>query len=199
MIRGIWTIGVVLFCLNAWAQYDCNNYHKFNCPRSGDRKFNLNGQSKSAMVQVGVETDLNVIVYRGQDYRISLCADRTVLGENVQFQILQNERVAKQVTELETDYVEELDDNGEPTGELVEVKRTVKKDVYVNELKVLYDNRQDDMSQEIEFSITSTKRLIIRVLGHGPEKVKIKKNAEQMDIGCVGVLLEHMPTPELGF
>lgn len=198
-MRGLMISSILLFGLNVSAQYDCNDYHRFNCPRSGDRAFNLNGQSKSAMVQVGVQTDLNVIVYRGQDYRISLCADKTVLGEEIEFQILQKERVPKEVQELETGYEEELDENGDPTGDLVEIQRTVKRTTYVNELKVLYDNTRDEMSQEIEFSITSTKRLIIRVLGNGPTNVKVKKNAEQMNIGCVGVLLEHMSTPELGF
>ena len=41
-----------------------------------DKRFSMNGQSKSAMVQVGQETELNIIVYRGQDYRISVMSRR---------------------------------------------------------------------------------------------------------------------------
>ena len=106
-------MGTALF-----AQNDCNNYHKFNCPRSSDKEFSLNGQSKSAMVTIGESTDLNIIVYRGQDYRISFCSEKTVVGENVEFQILQNQRVAVEKEFQETSLVEELDENGEPTGEL---------------------------------------------------------------------------------
>jgi hypothetical protein len=182
-----------------FAQYDCDKYHKYNCPRSPDKKFSLNGQSKSAMVQIGVATKLNVIVYRGQDYRISFCSEKKIVGEKVHFQILQKERVPKDEEKLETSYEDILDENGEPTGEIREITNTVVDRTYVNELKVLYDNTQDDLSQEVEFSITSTKRLIIQVIAPGAEHVKMKRGSKQMDIGCVGILIEHMSSPGLGF
>ena len=181
------------------AQYDCNNYHKYNCPRSSDRKFSLNGQSKSAMVQIGVPTKLNIIVYRGQDYRISFCTERAIIGENIYFKILQKERVPVENKKVETSYEEILDENGEPTGEMKEIEKTVTERTFENQMKVLYDNSQDEMSQEVEFSITSTKRLVLEVFATGPENKKPKKGGEQMDIGCVGILVEHMPTPEVGF
>ena len=188
------TMGAALY-----AQYDCNNYHKFNCPRSSDKNFSLNGQSKSAMVTIGESTDLNIIVYRGQDYRISFCSEKSVVGENVEFQILQNERIAVEKEFQETSLVDELDENGELTGEMQEVFTTVVRRVFEDQMTVLYDNTKDEMSQEVEFSISSTKRLTVRVTAQGPEKIKLKRGAGEMDIGCVGVLIEHMNSPEMGF
>lgn len=199
MKRSIIISMLVLMGATLFAQFNCNNYHKFNCHRSSDKNFSLNGQSKSAMVTIGESTDLNIIVYRGQDYRVSFCSEKSVVGENVEFQILQKERVAVEKEFQETSMVEVLDENGEPTGEMQEVFTTVVRSTFEDQMTVLYDNTTDDMSQEVEFSISSTKRLIVRILVHGAENVKMKKGAEQMDIGCVGVLVEHMSSPEMGF
>ncbi len=67
----ILTLSFAVLATTAAAQYDCTDYHKFNCERSTDTRFTLNGQSKSASVQVNVPTELNIIVYNAQDYRIS--------------------------------------------------------------------------------------------------------------------------------
>lgn len=199
MKRSIIISMLAVLSTTLFAQYNCNNYHKFNCPRSSDKNFSLNGQSKSAMVTIGESTDLNIIVYRGQDYRISFCSEESVVGENVEFQIIQKERVAVEKEFQETSMVEILDEDGEATGEMQEVFTTVIRRTFEDQMTVLYDNTNDDLSQEVEFSISSTKRLIVRILVRGPENVKMKKGAEQMDIGCVGVLIEHMTSPEMGF
>ena len=54
--RRIAAIGGLLTALFAHAQSECADYHRFNCDRSGDTRFSVNGQSKSASVQVGVPT-----------------------------------------------------------------------------------------------------------------------------------------------
>ena len=119
------------------AQSPCAEYHKFNCDRSSDKRFSTNGQSKSAAVQVGQETELNIIIYRGQDYRISLCHDEKVLGEKLAMRLVEKVRVAKP-------------DPG-PDG----------KQVFEESEKVLWDNTEHEMSQEVEFSSTSTKRIAV--------------------------------------
>jgi len=55
------------------------------------------------------------------------------------------------------------------------------------------------MANEIEFSCTATKRIAVEVIARGNSEAKPKKNGETNDIGCVGILIEHMPTPALGF
>jgi hypothetical protein len=158
--------------LGASAQYSCTDYHRFNCERSTDKRFSINGQSRSAMVKVGEETELNIIVYRGQDYRISVCHDEKVLGASLAVRIVEKVR--------------------EPKGDSPEGKRE-----FVEVEKVLWDNTSHDMAQVIEFSCTATKRIAVEVNAPGASERKGKR-AEQ-DIGCVGILIEHMPTPGLGF
>lgn len=189
----------VLLCLGvtAQAQNECGDYHRFNCERATDARFSINGQSKSAPMQIGVPTELNIIVYRGQDYRISFCMDENIIGEHVVARLIEKIRVPKEVEQIVSERVEILDENGEPTGEYKEVQRTEKSNQFVDERKVLWDNQNHDMAQEVEFSCTSTKRVVVEVIAPGAAEVKPKY--EGKDIGCVGILIEHMPTPMIGF
>ncbi|MBL7951541.1 MAG: hypothetical protein JNM62_07465 [Flavobacteriales bacterium] len=181
------------------AQYKCADYHRMNGDLSGDKRFSVNGQSKSAMVQVGKETELNIIVYRGQDYRISVSHDEKVLGEQLAIRLVEKVRVPydEQVEVVTQQPV--LDEKGNPTGTTQEVKTKEKKRVYQEEEKVLWDNTEHEMTDEVEFSCTATKRIAVEVIARGNSEAKPKKNGETNDIGCVGILIEHMPTPALGF
>jgi hypothetical protein len=181
----------------ATAQYDCRDFHKFNCAPSGDARFTLDGQSKSASVQVNVPTELNIIVYNGQDYRISFCYDEKIIGDHVVFRLVEKVRVPREQEVEEVSNEEVLDASGHPTGQMKEVRNKVKRTVYADDRKVLYDNTEHDLVQEVEFSSTSTKRLVIEVMA--PGAVEPKGRAKGLDIGCVGILIEHMTTPPLGF
>ncbi|MCB9168306.1 MAG: hypothetical protein H6595_12620 [Flavobacteriales bacterium] len=198
LYRSIIPACLALTCLQtATAQYDCSDYHKFNCDRSTDPRFSVNGQSKSASVQVGVPTELNIIVYRGQDYRISFCFDERIIGDHVVARLVEKVRVPHQVTMDAVDTVQVFDDNGEPTGEIRQVKRTETKTEFADDRKVLWDNTEHEMAQTVEFTCTSTKRLVVEVVAPGVDQPKGR--TKDMDIGCVGILIEHMPTPQLGF
>lgn len=181
------------------AQYKCADYHRMNGDYSSDKRFSLNGQSKSAMVQVGKETELNIIVYRGQDYRISVSHDEKVLGEQLAIRLVEKVRVPydEQVEVVTQQPV--LDEKGNATGTTQEVKTKEKKRVYEEEEKVLWDNTEHEMADAIEFSCTATKRIAVEVIARGNSEAKPKKNGETNDIGCVGILIEHMPTPAVGF
>lgn len=148
---------------------ECFNYHRFNCERSGDARFSMNGQSRSAMVKIGEETELNIIVYRGQDYRISVCHDGKILGEDVAIRLVEKIRTTKPGSK----------------NEVVESE------------KVLWDNTEHEMATSIEFSCTATKRIAIEV--NAPGAVERKGKRADVDMGCVGILIEHMPTPNIGF
>jgi hypothetical protein len=182
----------------AQAQYDCNDYHRFNCDRSTDARFKLNGQSRSAMVKVGEETELNIIVYRGQDYRISVCHDDRILGEHLAIRLVEKTRVPRASGGTVTTKEDVLDENGKPTGTTQEVQTTDRKQVYDEVENVLWDNTSNDMVGEVEFSCTATKRIAVEVNAPGPVEDK-KKKADGADIGGDGILIEHMPTPGLGF
>ena len=194
--QGILT-ATLLAATTGTAQYNCTDYHKFNCERSGDVRFTLNGQSASASVQVNAPTELNVIVYRGQDYRISFCIDQKIIGDHIVFRLIEKVRKPVEVDVEQVSHEEVLDANGQPTGEMKEVRAMVKKTEYEDERKVLWDNTEHDLAQEVEFSSTATKRLVVEIMAPGVENPKGRGRGQ--DIGCVGILIEHMPTPSLGF
>lgn len=188
---------LVLTAATVMGQNECAEHHRFNCPRSEDARFSMNGQSKSAPVQVGVPTELNIIVYRGQDYRISFCPDARVLGDQVVARLIEKVREPRTVREQVVEKQPVYNEDGEPTGEYRDVTRTEEKVVVEDVRKVLWDNQEHEMAQEVEFSCTSTKRLVIEIVAPGPDEVKPKR--ADVDIGCIGVLIEHMPTPQVGF
>lgn len=192
-------VGLLLGAPAAMAQRPCLDYHKFDCPRSSEKRFSINGQSKSAAVQVGQETELNIIVYRGQDYRISICHDARILGEQLSIRLVEKVRQPRDVEEVVTEREPVLDQNGVPTGETREVRRTQRKRVHEDVVKVLWDNASNDMANEVEFSCTATKRLAIQIMAPGGDGGKSRRNDQAFDIGCCGILVEHMATPGLGF
>ncbi len=70
---------------------------------------------------------------------------------------------------------------------------------------LLYNSANDGYAQEFEFTVTKTRELIIviHVPGHsvGLEPLSQEKGLfrKDVEIGCVGVLIEHMITPMKGF
>lgn len=202
MLRSSYTTilvcGLALSATTVTAQKPCTDFHKFECGRSGDKRFSVNGQSKSAAIQVGQETELNIIVYRGQDYRISICPDTRILGEQIGVRLVEKVRQPREVEEVVTEQEPVLDKNGEPTGETREVRRTQRKRIHENVVKVLWDNASNEMAHEIEFSCTATKRIAIQLIAPGGDGGK-RRSDQAYDIGCCGILVEHMATPGLGF
>ena len=193
------TATMLLLGSAAYAQSECGDYHKFNCDRSSDTRFSVNGQSKSASVQIGVPTRLNIIVYKGQDYRISFCYDEKVIGDHVVARLIEKVRVPKEEVTQRLDTVAIPDEKGNQSGLVKQVTRTEKKTVFEDQEKVLWDNQEHEMADEIEFTATSTKRLMVEVTAPGAVNAKPRKNDKGFDIGCVGILVEHMPTPVMGF
>jgi len=205
----------------SFGQY-CNQFHTKYCNPSENEMFKLNGQSKSALFSKGQTSELNIIVYKGQDYRISLCMDEN-LGSQIKFKIYENKRVkVEKVIEtktMEDDYKKCPDCNGEgmidgetcetcygegqiATGEQKEVISKETKIVTEKRKELLYDNSQDGFANELEFTVETTRRLTLEISipgGGGESSGKRGKMMKSSDMGCVGVLVEHMTTPISGF
>lgn len=71
---------------------------------------------------------------------------------------------------------------------------------------VLYDNADDDFSSEFEFTVAQTREVIISVTVPGSSNLAQATNEDELifvekdkEMGCVGVLVEHMITPSKGF
>jgi len=99
----------------SFGQY-CNYFHTKYCEPSDNELFKLNGQSKSALFSKGQTSELSIIVYKGQDYRISICLDEN-LGSQVQLKVYENKKVkVEKVIEtktMEDEYKKCPDCNGE--------------------------------------------------------------------------------------
>lgn len=216
-------VAITMIPAMSFSQY-CNYFHTKYCIPSENEMFKLNGQSKSALFSKGQTSELNIIVYKGQDYRISLCMDEN-LGSQMKFKIYETKKVkVEKVIETKTmeDEMETcLDCNGggnldgeecancngtgqASTGNEKEVISKETKVVVEKQKQLLYDNSQDGFSNEIEFSVESTRRLTLEISipgGDGGSSTKGKKGKlmKSSDMGCIGVLVEHMTTPISGF
>lgn len=69
----------------------CGQFHKTSCIMEGsksDRKaFNYNSQSKSGLFSQGTTSKMRCVVYKGMDYRMTVCCETAILGEKVNFKI----------------------------------------------------------------------------------------------------------------
>lgn len=65
----------------------CSNFHRKYCTFE-DKKGNwqYNAQSKSGLFSQGMTSKLRCVIYKGMDYRISVCCE-TELGEKVNYRI----------------------------------------------------------------------------------------------------------------
>jgi hypothetical protein len=68
----------------------CGEFHKKACYMEGTRKdkraFMYNAQSKSGLFAQGSTSKMRCVVYRGNDYRMSVCCE-AIIGEKVNFKI----------------------------------------------------------------------------------------------------------------
>ena len=195
---------IVMIPAMSFAQY-CNHFHDKYCYPSENDLFKLNGQSKSALFSKGQTSELSIIVYNKQDYRISVCMDEN-LGEQIKFKIYETKKVkVEKVIEtksMEDEY--EKDENGELvedeygenilTGNQIEVIEKETKVVIEKQKQLLYDNSEDGFSQEIEFTVESTRRLTVEITvpNGGGGEASTKKRGKLMkssDMGCVGLLV----------
>jgi hypothetical protein len=157
---------------------ECNNFHKRKCYGSDNPYMSYNTQSKSGMFVLGHTSDLVFVAHSGQDYRVSLCQDKKV-EELLKFQVIDsrsnnilfdNQDAALDIPPAEGESEEEM-----------------------------------GLPQFFEFSADATKKIIIRITAPGPPPEggdrKKGKNDEPDpdDLFCVGVLVENMPSPKLGF
>lgn len=153
----------------------CQNFHKRKCYGSDNPEMRYNSQSKSGMFVLGHTSDLVFVAHAGQDYRVSLCQEKKV-EEPLKFKVLDGR--SKEVL-----FDNEQMDLDVPTedGEAM-------------------DGRLPDY---FEFSCDATKKIIIRITAPGPPPAegnkKKRDEPDPEDLFCVGVLLEYMPTPKLGF
>lgn len=80
---------VALISITALAQTSvCGQYHRKYCKFEDDkgREWLYNAQSKSGLFNQGMVSKLRCVIYKGMDYRISVCCE-TIIGEKVNYKI----------------------------------------------------------------------------------------------------------------
>lgn len=157
----------------------CQNFHKRRCEGSDDVNMRYNNQSKSGMFVLGHTSDLVFVAHAGKDYRISLCQDSKV-EEPIKFKVIDSR-----------------------SKEVLFDSEQASLDVPVEEGDVANDGA---MPFHFEFSCDVTKKIIVRITAPGPppsedggKKKGKREEPDPEDLFCVGVLLENMDTPKLGF
>ena len=163
----------VLMAFQTGAQ-ECNNFHKRKCDGSENALMRYNNQSKSGLFVLGHTSDLVFVAHAGHDYRISLCQDNKV-EEPLKFKVLDGRSKEVLFDNEQMDLDVPMEDGAESTD--------------------------GSLPYYFEFSCDVTKKIIIRITAPGPPPAEGKKQKEPdpEDLFCVGVLLEYMSTPKLGF
>lgn len=80
---------VALFTTTSLAQASvCGQFHKKYCVLEGNSSGNwtYNAQSKSGLFNQGMVSKLRCVIYKGMDYRVSVCCDAAI-GDKVSYKI----------------------------------------------------------------------------------------------------------------
>lgn len=71
---------------------------------------------------------------------------------------------------------------------------------------VLYDNSEDGFASEFEFTVTQTSEIYIEIEVPGSSRMSEAEGQNDLifvrkdtEMGCIGILIEHMITPVKGF
>lgn len=66
----------------------CGQFHRKYCvfEKEKGEKWQYNAQSKSGLFNQGMVSKLRCVIYKGMDYRISVCCE-TILGDKVNYKI----------------------------------------------------------------------------------------------------------------
>jgi hypothetical protein len=66
----------------------CGNFHRKFCKFDDSKgsKWEYNAQSKSGLFNQGMVSKLRCVIYKGMDYRISVCCE-TIIGDKVAYKI----------------------------------------------------------------------------------------------------------------
>lgn len=67
----------------------CTGFHKKYCSfeKGKGEKWQYNAQSKSGLFNQGMVSKLRCVIYKGMDYRISVCCETSVLGDKINYKI----------------------------------------------------------------------------------------------------------------
>jgi len=80
---------IAVFSTTIYAQASvCGQFHRKFCVLDGNKPgaWQYNAQSKSGLFNQGMVSKLRCVIYKGMDYRISVCCE-TLIGDKVSYKI----------------------------------------------------------------------------------------------------------------
>tara|TARA_B100001287_G_scaffold150032_1_gene126317 strand:+ start:27608 stop:28186 length:579 start_codon:yes stop_codon:yes gene_type:complete len=176
---------------------ECYNTVSF-CPVGKRLGFTKNMQSFSGAFEQGDTSIVTIVVYKGMEYRISICSpSHSELEGKFQFKI--SEKVTKGIWKEETSYEEEVYYDEDGYEQVKKIPTTIKRRVFESEEVVRYDNSDDEMSQEFIFQSNKTRKLNIKVYVPSEEGGEMSSGLSGSNYACVGLLIEHQPGIVTGF
>ena len=165
-----------------------------------DRKagFTKNMQSLSGAFEQGDTSEVQIIVYKNMEYRISICSPSNpeLLGK---FQFKISEDINKGVWKENTIYVDSTYEDENYDTQTVKVPKLQRKRVYEVTEKVRYDNADDEMSQDFVFTSNKTRKLKVKVYVPKAEGEEMSSGLSGSSYACVCLLIEHQPGVISGF
>ena len=70
----------------------CGSFHRSRCVMDGSKEdgkdFQYSAQSRSGLFTQGSVSKMRCVVYRGMEYRMTVCLEKEVLGDNIQYKII---------------------------------------------------------------------------------------------------------------
>ena len=181
----------------AQSQRECYNTVSF-CETERKAGFTKNMQSLSGAFAQGDTSEVQIIVYKNMEYRISVCSPSNpeLLGK---FQFKIAEDVKKGVWKETTIYVDSTYEDENYDTQTVKVPKIQRKRVYETTEEVRYDNADDEMSQDFVFTSNKTRKLKVKVYVPNAEGEDMSSGLSGSSYACVGLLIEHQPGVISGF
>ena len=181
----------------AQSHRECYNTISY-CETDRNSGYTKNMQSLSGAFEQGDTSEVQIIVYKNMEYRISICSPSNpeFLGK---FQFKISEDINTGVWKENTIYVDSTYEDENYDTQTVKVPKVQRKRVYEVTEKVRYDNADDEMSQEFVFTSNKTRKLKVKVYVPKAEGEEMSSGLSGSSYACVGLLIEHQPGVISGF
>ena len=96
---------------------DCTDFHQYQCTYA-DYTFYYSRQSKSLLYQKGQTSELQIVVYEGEDYYISVCSARKI--GKIRFRILNDDNERQVLFDnADSEYATSVTFSNESTSNLI--------------------------------------------------------------------------------
>jgi len=106
-MKALHILGVILLINTTCLSQSCKDFHKRrDCVSTEGKGFNLYGQSRSKVIELGSSTAYQVVLYGRKDYIFSFCTERNLYPLHYKITDVETEKVL--FDNIEDDYIESI-------------------------------------------------------------------------------------------